>query len=238
MFLNKYFKLLPITIICTAIIFTQSCNPLTSDWTYTLKGRILKDCSMKPYANYSVNFYIPGSAIGQSLDDLGTVITDENGYFELKNIPNAHSKHINMKHDIDGTSVDNWGRFDVPQSLINQADGGVYDLGVFYGSHSVKTLVKLTIDQNAFQSTDSIFVGFSTNNYKVIYPIVKDFIYTGGYNHYNGLLSTKDETTLQWGVGKKKYDSIYNELIDSKPFEFKVKLSTCTYPDTTYYSIP
>ena len=82
------------------IITLHSCNPLGSntDSTYSLTGRMLKDCSGEPYANYSLTFYIPGDGMFTKKAVLGTVSTDDKGYFKLSNIPSNKNSNINLQH--------------------------------------------------------------------------------------------------------------------------------------------
>ncbi len=224
------------------ILSLNSCNLFTTDSTYSLTGRMLKDCSGEPYKNYSLTFYIPGNGLGQKKTVLGTVSTDEKGSFILPNIPSNRSGNIHLKHTIDANYVTTWGNFTIPDSVNIYEDGAVYDLGDYYGVYTKKSLIKISIDPGSFDIWDTLYIGFGINHYSTIYPIPNEYLYDYSSNGSNiRVSSVKKELSRIWGVKKAIYQNSFvqntsNEYI--KLHTIKSIVTTCTYPDTTYYHIP
>ncbi len=240
---NKMIFVAIVSMLSLFIITLHSCNPLGSntDSTYSLTGRMLKDCSGEPYANYSLTFYIPGDGMFTKKAVLGTVSTDDKGYFKLSNIPSNKNSNINLQHIIDANYVTTWGSFNIPDSANIYDDGAVYDLGDYYGAFEEKTVIKFTIDNSSLLTSDSLFVGYNKNKYKVIFPIPSQYIYMHSITRSNARKNqlSKDDY-LSWGIKRSFYDSLYipNTGINVSDFTIKTKIEICTYPDTTYYSIP
>jgi len=226
--------------ICLATLY--SCNPITqTDSTYSLTGRMLKDCSGDPYKNYSLTFYIPGAGLGQKTTELGTVSTDDKGYFKLSNIPSNQSANIYLKHTIDANYVTTWGSFTIPGSANIYDDNAVYDLGDYYGEFSLNAVTSILIDNSSYNNQDTLYIGYHSNHFQVISPIPDKFIYKF---KKSGKGSRQDsypsEEYITWGIGKTFFDSLYipGAVANKDDYKFFTKLSFCTYPDTTYYSIP
>ncbi len=241
---NKMIFVAIVSMLSLFIITLHSCNPLGSntDSTYSLTGRMLKDCSGEPYANYSLTFYIPGDGMFTKKAVLGTVSTDDKGYFKLSNIPSNKNSNINLQHIIDANYVTTWGSFNIPDSANIYDDGAVYDLGDYYGEYTKNSIVKISIDTNSFSVLDTLYIGFGSNNYITIYPIpdAYTYIYTSDGSN-NRSASIKKELFRIWGIKKSVYQNIFSQNSSSelvKLHTIKSTITTCTYPDTTYYSIP
>src|SRR5690606_23609184 len=125
-----------ILIICVFSILASGCKKiLGSDGTYSIKGKMLRDCSGAPFAIYNLRLHHQGGPITYDSRDW-TTTTDLDGNFVFSNIPIKYNGAFRMLDDEGKTWWLEGGILIINKDII--------DIGTFYGEQKIFTVAKFT----------------------------------------------------------------------------------------------
>ncbi|MFT4061360.1 MAG: hypothetical protein QM642_03275 [Edaphocola sp.] len=126
--------------------------------TFTVKGRLIKDCDTplmgrRIYALEQIQF-------GHGKDEIGSVTTDADGYFEL-----VCGYYSRIPKEVKGLP----GEYETPN---NMTTGTIIELGTIYQRFSASVCLRINVLSNAY-ANDTLFVKdpFFSNALDAIHPL-------------------------------------------------------------------
>lgn len=219
-------------IACALLLNGGSCRKITIKTPYTLKGRILKDCSGVPLSGWRLNVTFRKSRafrLGVETINAGTVITGPDGDFAIT------CQDVAEEIRLHGMTKDSGFYWTVRDNI------GVEDLGNLYQTLAYCGVARIRVLGN-YSANDTIYAGISPLDMRRILPSpdgqVEVFHYeTSGENPP---YATNPRQRLVWGIGKRGFDSAYNNVQSpsggTPAPELLLRLCACS--DTTLVIIP
>jgi hypothetical protein len=227
-----------LSIVLLLLLGTLGCKKWFSDnYTFTLKGTAVRDCSGTPFAFDSVILCRRQNGWGSPSQSF-TTITDANGNFTFSGLSQTYTAQFDLSYREAGNGTRLISGY---RPSLNGNDGQVVDLGKVYHTYVVQTIFKLDIDQARFNAADTLYIGYEQHHPLILFPIPSSTIVALSHTNYDQYpLVIEDSILVGWSTHRSHYDSIVASYqpADAEQHKFFSKAAFCGYPDTGYYVIP
>ena len=229
-----------IFIVCCAIVL-QACSKAHVEGHFTVKGRLVQDCSEKPLSGHTLHVSFKYNTYYN--ENIGEAITDSAGYFSMS-VENHGGGTYQLRETVNQLGSEPFGI-----SALNGekgiANGTIIDCQDVYYQVVYNGVVKVVIGNN--YPSDTVYVGLPAGNAYTptpIYPATAGAHFVPGGLIFGPVGNTSDIITCpyNWGIGLHDYDSAFNfQVINGaalKPYHLDTfSLRRCGL-DTSVLNIP
>lgn len=206
--------------------------------TYTLKGRILRDCSGTPIAGAKLRVsFSSGSVLNPEYDaSAGSGTTAADGTFQIE-CENHGSGLISLHSDAGNTGV-NW----VNDYEIANTEDATLDFGTLYETFQLTLLVKFTA--TSLSLNDTLYFGeYKTRSWDTVVGLNGSIVFASTSESFGDRPPYQGVRRLAWGIGLSDYHRAIDSLESSSNsgVNYHVvasKLNICDERDTTNVLVP